>query len=563
MTGSASVLTSRPLRTAVTAFNSGSPEEALRAAGAISDEDAAGFLHDVAGLDMTVVGELLGCTGHQTLLGAYVRAINFRGLSLDKGLRLLLRGFRLPGEAQQVDRILHVFAHQWHRQTVGVLESPSSDVSAQPSVSGSSTPNASLSTNGTHGTLQISADAAHVLAFALVILNTDLHNPAIRRSRRMTVEQFVRNVRGAGPDVSQLPRALLVKLYRGIAAREITLTGEGFTLGASRELIRSRQLLQAPRNLVTLLMRILTSNRASNASGARSAAVERSAGGSVAGERASDGSDVEEEVSASVRCNSYGSCESGDAVESGSVCGGSVCSGSTCADSVCGSSTISGRSPAPSSRSAARTELGDVHVREESRHTGDARPVGVGRLVSDEHSEDCSCSVAADDLNCFAELWDDEPPLRPIPVFEIRPPSDERAATSLVPAICMPPLPSGKRRDGATGVHPASKGATASTADHSHRLDAAQPHAVTSCAACSACYASSGTSTSTSTTKAGVAAATVITTTTSSVGLKYMSRMSRARMANRVHRAAGRTATHSVHSSPNDDAEEDCGFSRI
>jgi brefeldin A-inhibited guanine nucleotide-exchange protein len=39
-------------------------------------------------------------------------------------------------------------------------------------------------------------DPAFVLAFSIIMLNTDLHNPAIREDRRMTKEQFISNNRG-------------------------------------------------------------------------------------------------------------------------------------------------------------------------------------------------------------------------------------------------------------------------------------------------------------------------------------------------------------------------------
>lgn len=43
------------------------------------------------------------------------------------------------------------------------------------------------------------ADTAFILAFSLIMLNTDLHNPNIKN--KMTKEQFLRNNRGQwGPD---------------------------------------------------------------------------------------------------------------------------------------------------------------------------------------------------------------------------------------------------------------------------------------------------------------------------------------------------------------------------
>ena len=38
------------------------------------------------------------------------------------------------------------------------------------------------------------ADAAYVLAFSIIMLNTDLHSPQIRK--RMTIEDYGRNLKG-------------------------------------------------------------------------------------------------------------------------------------------------------------------------------------------------------------------------------------------------------------------------------------------------------------------------------------------------------------------------------
>ena len=43
------------------------------------------------------------------------------------------------------------------------------------------------------------ADTVLLLAFATVLLNTDLHNDCIRPESKMTLDQFVHNLRGEGP----------------------------------------------------------------------------------------------------------------------------------------------------------------------------------------------------------------------------------------------------------------------------------------------------------------------------------------------------------------------------
>ena len=91
----------------VALFNGGDTKAALKLVGADCDTSCiAKILHRTPGLDMAVLGELLGAREQADLLSEYLRMMNFRGQSLERSLRKLLAGFRLPGEAQKIDRYL-------------------------------------------------------------------------------------------------------------------------------------------------------------------------------------------------------------------------------------------------------------------------------------------------------------------------------------------------------------------------------------------------------------------------------------------------------------------------
>ena len=79
--------------------------------------------------------------------------MSFEKLDFDEAIRYYLSGFRLPGEAQKIDRIMEKFAERYTMQNPNVFPT---------------------------------ADAAFILAFSIIMLNTDLHNPAIKEERRMT-----------------------------------------------------------------------------------------------------------------------------------------------------------------------------------------------------------------------------------------------------------------------------------------------------------------------------------------------------------------------------------------
>ena len=197
-------------------FNDDKPREALKALGLFGESrrwPAATWLHRTPGLDMGILGELLGRPDQVPLMRAYIQRLNLKGLNLERAMRLLLSGFRLPGEAQKIDRILEAFAQHWHATTLG-----------ESAAAGSSAADAAAPTG-------MSCDTAYIVCFALIMLNTDLHNPAIKKGRKMTLESFRSNLRGQGANGGDLPAEWLAQLYDGIAKNEIKLKGGGRTSG--------------------------------------------------------------------------------------------------------------------------------------------------------------------------------------------------------------------------------------------------------------------------------------------------------------------------------------------
>jgi hypothetical protein len=121
---------------------------------------------------------------------------------------MFLSSFRLPGEAQQIDRILQAFAENCGRKCVETVDLKY--FSDDP---------------------KKAADAAYLLAFSIILLNTDLHNHNIRSDRKMTVEAFVLNNTNYGRDImeegKELPRVYLENIYKSIREEEIRTECEG------------------------------------------------------------------------------------------------------------------------------------------------------------------------------------------------------------------------------------------------------------------------------------------------------------------------------------------------
>ena len=63
------------------------------------------------------------------------------------------------------------------------------------------------------------ADTVFVLAFAIIMLNTDLHTPHLKADRRMKMEDFIKNLRGID-DGGDIDRQMLVDIYERIKQTE-------------------------------------------------------------------------------------------------------------------------------------------------------------------------------------------------------------------------------------------------------------------------------------------------------------------------------------------------------
>ncbi|KAJ8277682.1 hypothetical protein GJAV_G00078540 [Gymnothorax javanicus] len=154
-------------------------------------EDIAQFLHQEDRLDSTQVGEFLGDNDrfNKEVMYAYVDQMDFQGKDFVSALRMFLEGFRLPGEAQKIDRLMEKFAARYLECNQGQ-------------------------------TLFASADTAYVLAYSIIMLTTDLHSPQVKN--KMTKEQYIKMNRGIN-DSKDLPEEYLSAIYDEIAGKKISM----------------------------------------------------------------------------------------------------------------------------------------------------------------------------------------------------------------------------------------------------------------------------------------------------------------------------------------------------
>lgn len=148
------------------------------------------FFRYTPGLDKHKIGDHLGDPGEFSIqvLKEFTDTFDFTGVILDTALRTFLETFRLPGEAQKIQRIIEVFSEKFFDQQ-------SSDIFAN-------------------------KDAVFLLCYSLIMLNTDHHNPQVKK--KMTEEEFIKNNRAINEGLD-LPREYLSELFHSISTNAIAL----------------------------------------------------------------------------------------------------------------------------------------------------------------------------------------------------------------------------------------------------------------------------------------------------------------------------------------------------
>ncbi|KAI0985612.1 hypothetical protein GJ496_002658 [Pomphorhynchus laevis] len=154
--------------------------------------DVASFLHMYEEkLNKRVVGEFLGLGEklNKEIMFAYVDQLDLSEMSFIAALRKFLSGFRLPGEAQKIDRLMEKFAARYCEcnQYLEIFSS---------------------------------ADTAYVLAYSIIMLTTDLHSAQIKH--KMTKDQYINLNKGIN-ESRDLPYNYLSKIYDEIANEELRM----------------------------------------------------------------------------------------------------------------------------------------------------------------------------------------------------------------------------------------------------------------------------------------------------------------------------------------------------
>nr|XP_046908648.1 IQ motif and SEC7 domain-containing protein 1-like [Dermatophagoides farinae] len=146
------------------------------------------FLITRKGVSRQMIGEYLADNNpfNKAVLKSFVAEINLTGLIVDEALRSFQMNFRFPGEAQKIERLVESFADRYK-------ECNPNDV--------------------------LSRDSIFILAFAIIMLNTDLHKPT-NIKHRMTQEQWLSNLKGVFSE-GDLSSQFLLGVYKRIKKQEL------------------------------------------------------------------------------------------------------------------------------------------------------------------------------------------------------------------------------------------------------------------------------------------------------------------------------------------------------
>ncbi|XP_077325090.1 IQ motif and SEC7 domain-containing protein 3 isoform X3 [Lithobates pipiens] len=151
------------------------------------------FLLQRKGLSRQMIGEFLGNSKkvfNRDVLDCVVDEMDFSSMELDEALRKFQAHIRVQGEAQKVERLIEAFSQRYCMCNPDIVQQFHNP------------------------------DTIFILAFAVILLNTDMYSPSIKPDRKMMLEDFIRNLRGVD-DGADIPRDMVVGIYERIQQKEL------------------------------------------------------------------------------------------------------------------------------------------------------------------------------------------------------------------------------------------------------------------------------------------------------------------------------------------------------
>ncbi|GLD73724.1 IQ motif and SEC7 domain-containing protein 2-like protein, partial [Lates japonicus] len=164
------VVQRRQYRIGLNLFNK-KPEKGIQyliERGFVSDTPVgiARFILERKGLSRQMIGEFLGSRQqfNKDVLDCVLDEMDFSGMDLDDALRKFQAQIKVQGEAQRVERLVEAFSQRYcvcNPVLIRQFQNP---------------------------------DTIFILAFAIILLNTDMYSPNVKPERKMKLEDFIKNL---------------------------------------------------------------------------------------------------------------------------------------------------------------------------------------------------------------------------------------------------------------------------------------------------------------------------------------------------------------------------------
>ncbi|KAH7647325.1 sec7 domain containing [Cryptosporidium bovis] len=189
----------------------------------ITPIELAKFFRYAPNIDYCILGEYLSKNKdwNGSVRSAFMSTFDFSGKTVVMSLREVLGTFKLPGESQQIERIMESFSHEFFSQQkiINDCDSNNTDFGIN-----NNTPRIiNIFEDGCNEKKSIvldNSDTIFILSYSIIMLNTDLHNVQVKH--KMTVDDFIKNNRGIN-NGSDLPREFLVSIFDEIKHNGIKL----------------------------------------------------------------------------------------------------------------------------------------------------------------------------------------------------------------------------------------------------------------------------------------------------------------------------------------------------
>lgn len=162
----------------------------------------ASFLKSCKLLDAEKVSDFLSNPNNTEFLAEYINTFNFKDMTLDNALRELCSSFRLPGESQQIDRVMMAFASKYHADNEFMSD-----------------------------------DAAYVISFSIIMLHTDIHNPNI--THKISADQWIANTRNV-KEACEVDISVLQDIYDRVLVKPMKLKHATLSPQGEAERIKKR-----------------------------------------------------------------------------------------------------------------------------------------------------------------------------------------------------------------------------------------------------------------------------------------------------------------------------------